>query len=406
MILSLEYRRSPSRYLASRTITSTGLGGRLAGIVAGSMSPLRLVNLPPPQRPDDGWARVAPVLAGICGSDLGLLGGRTSAYFSSVASTPFVPGHEVVGRTLDDLPGIPAGSRVVLEPVLSCESRAIERCRWCAQRRESRCDHVTAGRIAPGVQTGSCTQTGGGWSRQFVAHESQLHPVPDSLSDGRAVLVEPLACAVHAVRRIEIPPDASVVVVGAGTVGLLTILALRELAPTVPIHVVAKHGHQHDRALALGATAVYEPSRAARALRRVTTARMLKPQWGREFLLGGVDVVFECTGGAAGLDTALRLTRAGGTVVVSGMPSGHVDLAPLWLRELQLVGAYASDSGGSDNAGGRSDFATAIELAGTAPIDNWVEPPYPLRRYREALAHAAEAGKLGSIKVAFAPSKD
>jgi threonine dehydrogenase-like Zn-dependent dehydrogenase len=133
---------------------------------------------------------------------------------------------------------------------------------------------------------------------------------------------------------------------------------------------------------------------------------MLKPQWGREFLLGGVDVVFECTGGAAGLDTALRLTRAGGTVVVSGMPSGHVDLAPLWLRELQLVGAYASDSGGSDNAGGRSDFATAIELAGTAPIDNWVEPPYPLRRYREALAHAAEAGKLGSIKVAFAPSKD
>ncbi|NIS37138.1 MAG: zinc-binding dehydrogenase, partial [Actinobacteria bacterium] len=103
--------------------------------------------------------------------------------------------------------------------------------------------------------------------------------------------------------------------------------------PEAPVHVIAKHRHQQDRALALGAAAVHEPSRATRAIRRVTTARMHVPEFGTEFLLGGVDVVFECTGGARGLDTALRLARAGGTVVVAGMPSGNVDLTPLWFRE-------------------------------------------------------------------------
>ncbi len=404
MILSLEYRHSSARYLASRTVTSTKAGSRLGGMIAGNVSPLRLINLTAPVVPGEGWTRVMPRLSGICGSDIGLLTGRLSPYFSSVSSMPFVPGHEVVGDTLDDVPGLPAGSRVVLDPVLSCDRRDIESCQWCASGRESRCDHVTTGRLAPGLQTGSCSETGGAWSRQFVAHRSQLHAVPDTLDDDRAVLIEPLACAVHAVRRVEIPTGASVVIVGAGTVGLLTLLALREIAPTAAVQVVAKHRHQQERALALGASAVHDPAHAARALRRATGARMHSPEWGGDFLLGGADVVFECTGGSAGLDSGLRLARAGGTVVVSGMPSGNVDLAPLWFRELQLVGAYASDSGG--NGDRSSDFAEAAELAAAASIDGWVEPPYPLRRWREALAHATDAGKLGSVKIAFAPGKE
>jgi threonine dehydrogenase-like Zn-dependent dehydrogenase len=344
MILSLQYQRSPARYVASRAVTSTKLGGRLSGMVAGNISPLRLVNLSAPDVPGEGWTRVAPRLSGICGSDLSLLSGQSSAYLSPVTSMPFVPGHEVVGETLDDLPDLPAGTRVVLDPVLSCAARGTKECRWCAAGLESRCDHVTTGRIAAGLQTGFCTDTGGGWSRQFVAHRSQLHPIPDDLTDERAVLVEPLACAVHSVRRVDVPADATVAIVGAGTVGLMTLLALREQSPSIPVHVVAKHRHQQDRAHALGATAVHQPDRATRALRRTTTARMHVPERGSEFLLGGVDVVFECTGGARGLDTALRLARAGGTVVMSGMPSGSVDLTPLWFRELTLVGAYASST--------------------------------------------------------------
>jgi threonine dehydrogenase-like Zn-dependent dehydrogenase len=416
LILSLQYQRSPARFLASRGVTSVKAGRRFAGMVAGNMSPLRLVNLPAPDVPSDGWTRVAPVLSGICGSDLALLTGQSSPYLSPVTSMPFVPGHEVVGETLDELPGLPRGTRVVLNPVLSCEPRGTKLCRWCAAGEQSRCDHVTTGRIAAGLQTGFCTDTGGGWSRQFVAHQSQLHPVPDELSNERAVVVEPLACAVHSVRRVDVPANATVAIIGAGTVGLMTLLALRAIAPEAAVQVIAKHKHQQDRAMALGAAAVHQPDRAARAIRRTTTARMHVPEFGSEFLLGGVDVVFECTGGASGLDTALRLTRAGGTVVVSGMPSGSVDLTPLWFRELQLVGAYASGSSPvimSDRPGDtppnrhdQEDFAVAMSLAGSAPLDDWVEPPYPLRRWREAIGHAADAGKLGSVKIAFAPGRD
>jgi threonine dehydrogenase-like Zn-dependent dehydrogenase len=398
MILALEYHRSPGRFMAARGLTATKVGGRMSGMIAGNVSPLRLINRQAPELPGEGWTRVTPRLSGICGSDLGLLTGRSSPYLSPMTSMPFVPGHEVVGETQDDLPGMPKGTRVVMDPVLSCAARGTPECRWCAAGQQSRCDHITTGRISAGLQTGSCADTGGGWSRQFVAHASQLHAVPDDLPDERAVLAEPLACAVHSVRRVDIPSGSTAVIIGAGTVGLLTLLALRQLTNVGAVYVVAKHGHQQEKAKALGATAVIEPRKAVRALRRVTAARMHTPEIGADFLLGGVDVAFECTGGSGGLDTSLRLIRAGGTVVVSGMPSGGVDLTPLWYRELELVGAYCS---GADGA----DFADAIRLAGTAPLDGYVGTTYPLARWREALNHAADAGRLGTVKVAFDPAR-
>jgi threonine dehydrogenase-like Zn-dependent dehydrogenase len=398
MILALEYHRSPGRFLAARGLTATRAGGRMSGMIAGNVSPMRLINRQAPELPGEGWTRVTPRLSGICGSDLGLLTGRSSPYLSPMTSMPFVPGHEVIGETQDDLPGVPKGSRVVIDPVLSCAARGTSECRWCAAGQQSRCDHITTGRISAGLQTGFCADTGGGWSRQFVAHARQLHVVPDTLPDERAVLAEPLACAVHSVRRVQIRPRSTAVIIGAGTVGLLTLLALRQLTDVGAVYVVAKHGHQKEKAKALGATGIIEPGKAVRALRRVTTARMHTPERGEDFLLGGVDLAFECTGGTGGLDTALRLVQAGGTVVMSGMPSGNVDLTPLWYRELQLVGAYAS---GADGA----DFADAIRLAESAPLDGYVGTTYPLARWREALTHAADAGRLGTVKVAFDPAR-
>ncbi|HWB35265.1 MAG TPA: zinc-binding dehydrogenase [Rugosimonospora sp.] len=408
MILTLEYHRSTARYLAGRAVTGTPWGGRAAGPVASNLSPLRLVTRPEPRLPGAGWTRVRPLLSGICGSDLGLLTGRNSPYLSAVISLPFTPGHEVVGTTLDDLPTVPKGSRVVMDPVLGCVPRAVTRCEHCADAREpgedggadaarhSRCNHVTAGAVAAGIQTGFDADTGGGWGRMLVAHESQLHAVPDSLDTPEAVLVEPLACAIHSVRRIDVPDGAGVLVIGAGTVGLLTILALRECTKAGPIYVVAKHGHQRERARELGATEVYSTDRVARALRRATGGFLARPQRGEEFLLGGADIAFECTGGS-GLDSALRLVKAGGTVLMSGMPNAGSDLTPVWFRELNLVGAYAS--------GGR-DFPDALALAQTAPLKGYVDAVYPLSRWREAIGHASAAGRLGSVKVAFDPTRD
>jgi threonine dehydrogenase-like Zn-dependent dehydrogenase len=396
MNLTLEYHRSPVRYVASRAATSAPLGGRAAGVLAANLSPLRLLNRPDPRRPGPRWTRVRPILSGICGSDLGLLTGRNSPYLSALVSMPFAPGHEVVGETLDDLPGLPRGTRVVLDPVLACVARGVEPCGACAADAHNRCDRVTAGEVSVGLQTGYCADTGGGWSRMLVAHQSQLHPVPDDLDDVRAVLVEPLSCAIRAVRRVAIPEGASVLVVGAGTVGLLTVLALREHTRAGPVYVVARYGHQRERARAVGATEVIAPDRTARALRRATGGFLAKPERGEEFLLGGTDVVFECTGGS-GLPTALRVARAGGTVVLAGMPNHPVDLTPAWFRELEIVGAYTS---------GGTDFPDALALAHAPPLGGYVDAIYPLSRWREAIGHASAAGRLGTVKVAFDPNRD
>lgn len=409
MSLALQYHRSPGRYFTARAISSTRAGGRLAGALTGNVAPLRLVDQTDPRPAGEAWTRVEPLLSGICGSDLGLLTGRSSPYLGPLTSMPFVPGHEVVGRTLDDLPALPRGSRVVIDPVLGCAARGVAACPACLAGHTSRCDHVTTGRVAAGLQTGFCADTGGGWSRRMAAHASQLHQVPDSLPDEVAVLIEPLACAVHAVRRIPVPPGASVLVVGAGTVGLLTLLALRRLTGAGEVHVIAKHRHQADRADELGATSTVGTDRTVRTLRRSTGALLVTPELGTDYLLGGMDLAFECTGGARGLDTALRSVRAGGTVIASGMPSGGVDLTPLWYRELNLVGAYASAVGGDQPDGsspsGRGDFPEAIALAQSAPLDGYVDTTYPLERWRDALEHATTAGRTGSIKIVFAPGR-
>ena len=107
-MLALELYRSVTRYAAARVV-----GERVPGLIAGPLAPLRLVNRDEPRIPGDGWGRVRPRLAGICGSDLATISGRASFYFSSLVSMPFVPGHEVVGELFGDLEDLPDGTRVL-----------------------------------------------------------------------------------------------------------------------------------------------------------------------------------------------------------------------------------------------------------------------------------------------------
>ena len=376
-----------SRYLAARTV-----GGLAPGLLAGPLTPLRLVHRDPPPLRHDEWVRVRPRLSGICGSDLATLSGHASLYLSAVVSMPFVPGHEVVGETLDDAPGLPKGSRVVLDSVLACAARGLELCDSCRIEQRNRCDRVTVGHVSPGLQTGFCADTGGGWSDQLVAHVSQLHSVPDDLSDERAVLVEPLACAIHAARRAAVGDNDNVLVVGAGAVGLFITLALRELTPAAAVTVVAKHRRQAELARLFGATDVVSPSEVVGGVRRATRALRLEPERGPAFLLGGVDVAIDAVGSRASIDTALRTTRAGGRVLLAGVPGEGIDLTPAWFRELEVSGAYAT-------AG--DAFDVAMSLAGAAPLDGLLGVTYPLARWREALDHAGDAGRLGTVKVAF-----
>ena len=397
---ALQLYRSVPRYVAARAV-----GSRVPGLLAGQLAPLRLVNVDEPRLPAEGWGRVRTRLSGICGSDLATLAGRVSFYFSSLVSMPFIPGHEAVGELLDDIEELQAGTRVVLEPVLSCAARGLDLCGSCSSGQTGRCDRVTVGHVSPGLQTGYCADTGGGWGATFAAHRSQLHPVPDAMSDLHAVLIEPLACAIHAVLRARPEPGATVLVVGAGTVGLLSLLALREFTGAGRITVVAKHASQEVLARRLGATDVVKPKDAVGVVRRATRAYRLSPERSEPYLMGGVDVAFDCVGSKSSLDLAMRTTRAGGRVVLTGMPAGGADLAPVWFRELELTGAYATGTELTED-GPVAAFDMAIDLAGQAPLDGMVGAVYPLSRWREAVDHAFAAGSLGTVKVAFDPRRD
>ncbi|MEX5638122.1 zinc-dependent alcohol dehydrogenase, partial [Parafrankia sp. FMc2] len=307
MTRGLEVYRSLPRYAAARVVS--GRLPWLAGAAATTAAPLRLVDRGDPALPGPGWVTVRPRLAGICGSDLATVTGQSSFYFSPLVSMPFTPGHEIVGDlqesvTLGDGRRLEAGSRVVIDPVLGCAARGLELCGACAGGRTSRCDRVTVGHLSPGLQTGYCADTGGGWSRALVAHHSQVHPVPDGLADERAVLVEPLATAVHTAGRAGIVAGDRVLIVGSGAVGLLTLLAVRAFTKAEHVTMVAKHRRQVELAVRFGADEVLAPDDTIGGVRRASRAVRLTPQLGGDFLLGGVDVAMDCVGSASSLSTA------------------------------------------------------------------------------------------------------
>ncbi len=398
---ALVFERNLPRFAASRVASLFG-SGRGAGL-----GPLQLLDAEEPGLPDDDWFHLRPLLSGICGSDLATLDGRSSRYFEDMVSFPFVPGHEVVG-VLDaggtDHTGqeLAPGTRAVIEPVLGCAPRHIRPlCPQCAGGHTGLCGNVAFGEIDPGLQTGFCADTGGGWSHAgLAAHASQLHAVPAELSDEDGVMVEPTACAVHAVLSAGIAGGDTVAVVGAGTLGLAVVAALDQLVrpeSECAVMVGAKHPHQRSTAERLGADVVVAPDQLARAVRRRSGSLVLA---GR--LTNGADVVFDCVGSSESLTHSLAMVRPRGRVVLVGMPGRvSIDLAPLWHRELTVVGAYAYGTEHSPTGGTPRTFDLAIGLVASAGLGSLVSAAYPLERYEEAIGHAGAAGRRGAVKVVF-----
>ncbi len=393
MVKALRVERSVARFAAARVASGLGAGA------GGRVGLLRYGDIPPLELPGPDWTRVKPRLSGICGSDLATVDGRSSRWFESIVSFPFVPGHEIVG--VDE-----SGRRVVVQPVLGCVPRGIDPpCPACAEGASNQCVNLTGGHLQPGLQTGYCHETGGGWSQELVAHNSQLHPVPDGWTDEAAVMVEPIACAIHgALAAPAAAPtrEITAVVIGAGTLGLGVVAAIgrfrTDIAATI---VVAKHPEQRRLARALGASTVAEPAELRRAVRRNTGS------WMRDDgqLSDGAPIVIDCVGSAASIADALAVVAPGGTVVMVGMP-GHVgvDLTGLWQREVRLVGAYAY--GREPGAGGKHSFELAFELVQSLGLERLVSACYPLERHGDAIEHAASAGRRGATKVVFDLRRD
>jgi threonine dehydrogenase-like Zn-dependent dehydrogenase len=384
-VKALVFERKELRYAAA-AVTS-----RLSPGAGAQFGPLRLKDIDPPELPGPEWQRVSPRLTGICGSDLATVDGRSSRYFEPLVSFPFVPGHEVVGS-------LPNGRRVALEPVLGPASRGEEPpFEGAAPGDGDDLGYLLEGSIGDGIQVGYCSGTGGGWGGELVAHDTQLHLVPDDLSDEAAVVLEPAAGGVHTAFKAKVEPGDTVAVQGSGTMGLCSIAALRQFTQAGTIVAAAKYPFQRQLAADMGADLVVEPSELKRAVRRVTGCRMIG-----DALSGGADVTIDAVGKAASLTTSLAVTRPRGRIVMLGMPGvTKVDLTPLWHREIELVGSYTYGTETLDDGTRSTSFALAFDLVREARLERLVSAAYPLERYKDALRHAAEVGARGGVKIVF-----
>ena len=391
---ALRFERNIPRFAAAT------IAGRLGGSGA-KVGPLRLRSIDAPKLPGSDWVEILPRLSGICGSDLATINAQSTRYFEPIVSFPFVPGHEIVADLREPVGDIPAG-RVVVEPVLGCIARGISpACAACERGDLGNCERIAFGALEPGLQTGFCCSTGGGWSTRMVAHVSQLHAVPESWTDEAAVMVEPTACAVHGALIADVAEGDLVVVLGSGTLGLLTIAALRRFGRPCTILAVAKHPHQRELAVEFGADIVVSPNELTRAVRRASNSLALG-DGDIIRLTGGADHVIDCVGSQDSITEALGVVRPKGRITLVGMP-GHVsvDLTGLWQREITLSGSYAYGTETLPDGSRRRTFDLAFELVEAADLGRLVTAVYPLSSHEQAIAHASASGVRGAVRIAF-----
>ena len=390
---ALQIRRQATKFGMAR------IASAVAPATAARVGPLEYRTIDDPECPGDGWHRVRTRLTGICGSDLSLVEGHASMYFEDYVTFPFVPGHEVVGE-LDD------GSRVVIEPVIGHAARGYPLpFDGAAPGDGDDYAHLAVpsvdGSVEPGIQTGFCCSTGGGWAPWFWAHESQLHRIADDMPDERAVLVEPVAGGIHAALlaapTIADVKDPVVAVLGAGTMGLAAIAGLKRYLPDARIVVGGRYPHQMAFAKALGADVVVQASKLDQAVRREVGCHMIAGA-----LSSGAHVTIDAVGNSESITDCLRITRPRGRVVLLGMPADvRLDLTGLWHRETELKGAYTYGTETLPDGSSARTFDLAIDTANHYEAERLLSATYRLDDHIDALAHAAAAGRRGAVKIAF-----
>ncbi len=382
----------------SRKIARLGLA-RMASAVspsaAAKVGPIKLVSIDPPAPLGEGWHIVKTRLSGICGSDLSTIEGHASTYFDDLVSFPFTPGHEVVGELSD-------GTRVAIEPVLGHAARGFPLpFPDAAPGDGDDYAHLALGPLEAGIQTGFCHSTGGGWSTFFQAHSSQLHHVPDSLSDEAAVMIEPAAGGIHTAlmcwKSIATVEQPVIAVLGAGTMGLCAIAGLRRHIPGAHIIVGARYPHQQSYARAFGADEVVAPAELARAVRRTVGCHVIG-----DYLSGGAHVTIDAVGNSGSIESCLQITKPRGTVILMGMPAEvTVDLTGLWHRETTISGSYTYGTETLPDGSSARTFDLAIAMVAEFDMGRLISAAYPLEQFEDAIAHAAAAGRRGAVKVVF-----
>lgn len=283
---------------------------------------------------------IAITSTGICGSDLHML---------ATASPDIILGHEFGGRLAD-------GTLVAVRPTGECGT-----CPSCTAGHPSTCGLASAS--AHGITLD------GGLAEYAVVDRSRLFGVPVDTDPASLGLAEPLAVVIHGINRVSPDAGSRALVVGAGSIGLLTAAVLCDRG--VQVDVLARHRHQADAAEALGAAAVSAPGK-------------------------NYDITFDAVCTQQSFDTCVSATRSRGTILEFGMVWAPVSLNNLFiLKEITLVPSIFY---GHDHL--HDDFKEAVEILHRRPgiTTTVVTHRYPLAEAVQAFATAGDKSS-GAIKV-------
>ncbi|MDI9918905.1 2,3-butanediol dehydrogenase [Rhodococcus sp. IEGM 1379] len=335
---------------------------------------LRVEEVPEPEL-RDGYVVVEVAFNGICGSDLGLIhayGTSDQPHPLTGACGPQILGHEFSGIVREisaGATGVAVGDRVVVQPNYCCGECA--RCR-------SGLEHLCAMMAFHGINA-----HGGGLSERTAVPASAVHVLPDSVTLEQGAVIEPLSVALHGVELSGVASGQFALVLGAGPIGIATALNLR--AGGV------------DRIL------LSEPSPVRRAVATKMGFDVIDP--GADDLAAavaertdgnGADAVFECSGVAAVVETALASVRARGAVVLVATYKEALQFNPyaLMLTEARVMSSLSCS---------RKEFEIVIErmAAGAYPLDHWVEC-VPLADIVVEGVEAASAGRRMKVLVEVA----
>ncbi|NHJ85460.1 MAG: zinc-binding dehydrogenase [Asgard group archaeon] len=369
----------------------------------------------------DNQVLVKNHFGGICGSDLHQLDVEVSYVTTILANSenPFPIGHEAVG-SIDEIgskvSSFKIGDRVVYNPVATCESYGFELCSSCKEGNYSSCLCLT------GTGDGSKLEMeyggrkqfggygGGGFSEYLIAFEKQLFKIPDSLSDDIAILTEPYSVAIHAVARNKPQDKDTVLIIGAGIIGLLVIAAIRSFGIKSKIIVLVRYEHQAKLAKKFGANIILmeqDRKKLYHKIAELTDAKLFKPQLSKEIVYGnsGPDIIFDCVANEKTLDDSLHLIKSNGKIVVVGLGfavTRKIDWAIVPYKEITVVGTMMS--GLEEFNGKKLDaFEIALQFLSIEPqkYSELITHKFKIEDYKTAYKTTMNKGKQQVIKAIF-----
>ncbi|KAF3041696.1 hypothetical protein E8E12_005346 [Didymella heteroderae] len=295
---------------------------------------------PIPELPSPYDVLVKPKWTGICGSDVHYwVEGRIGHF---VVEKPMVLGHEsagIVEKVGDKVKTLKVGDRVAMEPGVPCR-----RCVRCKEGKYNLCPDMAFAATPP---------YDGTLARYYTLPEDYCYKLPENMSLEEGALIEPTAVAVHITRQAAIKPGDSVVVFGAGPVGLLC-CAVAKAYGAKKIVTVDINDERLNFALKYAANASFK---SARVSAQENAENLIK-----ECELGaGADVIIDASGAEPCIQTAIHALRMGGTYVQGGMgkPDINFPIMAMCTKELNVKGSFRYGAG---------DYQTAVDLVASERI--------------------------------------